>query len=227
MNNSDFADMYDFPNDEDIELIAAYAENRLEKKERLTVMQRMSEEPKLYKVLTNLIINSRGSEYETTLYKNHQPKPQKRIFTFLQNITLPVTFSPQFVPIMIIFIFFLTVLWLHLDKIKFSDSRRITVTTEQDAYLYILSFNSNGGVEKIFEGRAFKGIPYQLPEDKDAYLKITNSTYLISSEQPIDHLKEKIRSSENKKTINLKELFPDAIIKSIELKGNKGGQQDV
>lgn len=64
----DVADIYDSQIDEeDIELIGAYAENRLGKKERLALMQRMAKEPKLYKVLTDLVVFSRGTEYEKIL----------------------------------------------------------------------------------------------------------------------------------------------------------------
>ncbi|QTA78794.1 Uncharacterized protein dnl_10320 [Desulfonema limicola] len=58
--------------DEDIDLILAYAENRLDKKQMFIIKKRINKEPALFEALTDLIINARESKYETQLYKSSE-----------------------------------------------------------------------------------------------------------------------------------------------------------
>ncbi|MCP4348880.1 MAG: hypothetical protein GY795_25655 [Desulfobacterales bacterium] len=54
-------------NEQDLELLVAYAENRLEKKQDRAVRSRLANEPALRKAMSDFIINVRGTEYEKIL----------------------------------------------------------------------------------------------------------------------------------------------------------------
>ncbi len=56
-------------NEQDLELLVAYAENRLEKKQDRAVRSRLANEPALRKAMSDFIINVRGTEYEKILQK--------------------------------------------------------------------------------------------------------------------------------------------------------------
>ncbi|MCP4106034.1 MAG: hypothetical protein GY749_10930 [Desulfobacteraceae bacterium] len=56
--------------EQDLELLVAYAENRLENEQERAVRDRLAKEPALRNALSGLVINTRGTEYEKILHEN-------------------------------------------------------------------------------------------------------------------------------------------------------------